>query len=86
MTTTTKTPKVTPDRSFAPVPGCKLVLLADLKPGDVFQYQGGDLTNWNQVSKIDDEKFYYPVRNGNIMESNWRHHGSIYVWVKEVQA
>lgn len=46
--------------------------LADLQPGDTFRYKGSDENDWHTVSKVDDEKLYYPGYLPDRPESNYR--------------
>lgn len=82
---TTTTPQADPAKSFRVIPGAKLLQLKDLKEGHVFQYQGGDATEWNTVLKVDDQQVYYRQGSSHIPATNWRSYGSIYVWVKEAK-
>lgn len=50
----------------------KLVTLADLKVGDTFRYQNSAEDDWHKVSKVDDERLYYPGYLPDLPEKNYR--------------
>lgn len=46
--------------------------LADLQANDTFRYKGSDENDWHTVTRIDDEKLYYPGYLADQPQSNYR--------------